>query len=438
MLCPNGKAENQEDSIFCKNCGNRIEEIRKEDVLNSHSEAASELQQVKEEEKKCPDCSTVVEENSMFCPACGCKLSENPYSVESSFMETEERDPFWKNKRKRNILLISVASVMLITAVIYAGFHFAYITCRMAISANDNGRIEQIYQENRHNKSFMKKMEYFATKQVDKIYKNYKKENYSYDTAIEKLSCYENFVNITGYEQDLKTISDSRLAFQQGNKYKSEQDILNAAIEYRQVDPLDDKNYQIASDFISENAEKIKKLALEELDSMQSAGTFNLGEVFIDRVANLLKEDDEFVHRAYQFMAEKAKSEQKVKVAGTKILNQQYWGYDLLSVSFQNVSDKTVNYMEVLILGFDKDKKPVKIKSEFNKEGKYELWGKSDQQIKSGATTGGDSGWMAYNAGEIVYLYACPYQVTFSDGEVWENPYADYFYETYAGKDLKE
>ncbi len=334
--------------------------------------------------------------------------------------------------------MISVASVMLITAVIYAGFHFAYITCRMAISANDNGRIEQIYQENRHNKSFMKKMEYFATKQVDKIYKNYKKENYSYDTAIEKLSCYENFVNITGYEQDLKTISDSRLAFQQGNKYKSEQDILNAAIEYRQVDPLDDKNYQIASDFISENAEKIKKLALEELDSMQSAGTFNLGEVFIDRVANLLKEDDEFVHRAYQFMAEKAKSEQKVKVAGTKILNQQYWGYDLLSVSFQNVSDKTVNYMEVLILGFDKDKKPVKIKSEFNKEGKYELWGKSDQQIKSGATTGGDSGWMAYNAGEIVYLYACPYQVTFSDGEVWENPYADYFYETYAGKDLKE
>ena len=66
------------------------------------------------------------------------------------------------------------------------------------------------------------------------------------------------------------------------------------------------------------------------------------------------------------------------------------------------------------------------------------MWGKSDQQIKSGATTGGDSGWMAYNAGEIVYLYACPYQVTFSDGEVWENPYADYFYETYAGKDLKE
>ena len=45
MLCPNCKAENQEDSIFCKNCGNRIEEIRKEDVLNSHSEAASELQQ---------------------------------------------------------------------------------------------------------------------------------------------------------------------------------------------------------------------------------------------------------------------------------------------------------------------------------------------------------------------------------------------------------
>ncbi len=88
MLCPNCKAENQEDSIFCKNCGNRIEEIRKEDVLNSHSEAASELQQVKEEEKKCPDCSTVVEEDSMFCPACGCKLSENPYSVESGFMET--------------------------------------------------------------------------------------------------------------------------------------------------------------------------------------------------------------------------------------------------------------------------------------------------------------------------------------------------------------
>lgn len=436
MLCPNCRMENEENAVFCQRCGNPMEEPQS---ALEHLGTEDDFQEPETKETEGLACNVALEEEEPFFDEGDPTTSENFYSLEGGILpETERKKSFWHNKKKRNILLGSLIGVLVISAAVFVGMNHAYLECRLAILAHKNNKMIEVYQKNMEDKRFVKQMKRFSTEQANKAYKSYKNNHSSFTEAKKTMETYGYFIDVSMYEEDLETIDTSRHYYQEGENYARQGDMLNAAIAYQKVNPLDDKNYSSSSIYFQINMSQIASKAVSKLETFQNTGDFKGGNEFIESIRPVLEENDFFLKKAYRFWAEMAQSGQDVRVAETKIINQQYWGYDLLSVSFQNVSKKSVKYMEAIILGFDKNKNPVKIKTERQGEGQYVLWGTSEEVIKAGTTTGEHSGWRAYNAGEIAYLYACPYKVTFSDGETWENPYADYFYEVYAGKKLEE
>ena len=72
-ICPACKAEIEEDSKFCPECGANIEDLKKAEELRKAEEArmADEAKRVQCEKKFCINCGAELATDSVFCPECG-------------------------------------------------------------------------------------------------------------------------------------------------------------------------------------------------------------------------------------------------------------------------------------------------------------------------------------------------------------------------------
>lgn len=76
MICKKCGAENDNDDIFCYQCGNKLDS----DIITENNEGS---------EKKCPKCGHILSEGDLFCDECGTKIVN---SINSEIEVTEKAD----------------------------------------------------------------------------------------------------------------------------------------------------------------------------------------------------------------------------------------------------------------------------------------------------------------------------------------------------------
>lgn len=78
-ICPNCGSENDKASLFCGECGQRLQE---EMVHTNMSNG-----------KCCSNCGMPLEEGARFCKKCGSKVEEQSVEIEELVQEEEEKKP---------------------------------------------------------------------------------------------------------------------------------------------------------------------------------------------------------------------------------------------------------------------------------------------------------------------------------------------------------
>ncbi len=84
IKCVHCSELNPEGSMFCINCGKRIENDLNFDMVFKREENESPKSVFNDGNNVCPACGSVLEEGSMFCDECGMRITTAPSSESST------------------------------------------------------------------------------------------------------------------------------------------------------------------------------------------------------------------------------------------------------------------------------------------------------------------------------------------------------------------
>ncbi len=102
-ICPACKAEIEENSKFCPECGTNIEELKKSEELKKAEEArmADEAKRVQGEKKFCINCGAELATDSVFCPECGTNQNTGiSYESDTKVDQPEDKQQTQPSKAK--------------------------------------------------------------------------------------------------------------------------------------------------------------------------------------------------------------------------------------------------------------------------------------------------------------------------------------------------
>ena len=112
---------------------------------------------------------------------------------------------------------------------------------------------------------------------------------------------------------------------------------------------------------------------------------------------------------------------------------------DMLTATVQNRTDKTITYLQIAFVAWDKDGKPVKIKAVDDKSS-YELKEVTYKKLtlESGRYYGKDVGIKLAQNHNIHTFKAIVTTFKTADGKVWQNPYYEAFKNAFVFKNFKK
>ncbi len=98
-ICPACKAEIEDDSKFCPECGTNIEELKETEELKKAEEVsnAEESKKVLSEKKFCINCGVKLDADAVFCPECGTKIESIMEDTKSEIIKNTVSDEVENN-----------------------------------------------------------------------------------------------------------------------------------------------------------------------------------------------------------------------------------------------------------------------------------------------------------------------------------------------------
>lgn len=403
----------------------------------------------------CQKCNTKNQDDSMFCKKCGEQLQkhnedENKKNVTSKFLT-----------KKNTVMLSAIVVVVISSLLLFVYFNDSLRQYKSEIRNNNYTEANQLYKDEiEGNTKKENQVKVFLTDEVSKIKNDFIKNKMEYNTALNNLKTIENTELTTtdakNAVRDIKKLNTSRISYKKGLKFLDSENYIDAIKEFDNV--IDqDTNYELAQEQIQELSGNYKSEALIQAESYVSDNEYEEAISLLKEANSVIPNDSEIISKLEVFEGElkeikatkrqeeieDAKSKQIVIVENAKIVEQssdlKALYPDMIQVLIQNNSDKTIKNFEIGVLGFDNNGYPLKIRGNFDfSDGRYEFLGNAeDVNIVAGDRFGENVGWELDDPHGISKILATVKSVTFYDGSSWNNAYYDYWIEEYKEKPLE-
>jgi tetratricopeptide (TPR) repeat protein len=282
-----------------------------------------------------------------------------------------------------------------------------------------------------------------ALEEIEDLEVSFKKGKNDFEEIKTLLTGYQTFNHTeisekaTAALEKIEKINNSKIGFNDGNKYYENKDYGKAIISYNMVDAEDD-NFKAAQAKIEEIKGIYKTEVFAKLDSMISANKYDEA---LEELNTLLEigEDAEvtakidFVTAAQKkYLKEQAKKDQTVVVTGVRVYNANRYSNNMAAeVIIKNNSDKVVKNANIVIASFDKNGYAVNIEypTLYGAEYDHMLRGSMSTINLLPGESYGKNRYYDSLADEATKAHAIVKSVEFVDGSTWENPYYDYWVE---------
>jgi tetratricopeptide (TPR) repeat protein len=398
----------------------------------------------------CKNCGLELQEGSVFCNKCGKKVL-----LETDFTSSAK-------KVNRKVISIGIVGILIIGifVAVFVVFNNPFNKFKGAINDNKYAEASKIYSEKiKGNIESEKEAIEYLKSEIEGIKKSFIENKIEYNNAISKLETLQKTElvtsDISSAISEIKKLNDSRTAFKSGNEFLNSKNYKDAFKEFKKV-IKEDENYSKAQEAISSSIKDYKTAVLVDAEDNANRAEYDKAISILNDSLIIIPNDSDISAKKASFeklneekktterkkKMEEAKSQQLLIVENSKIAVQdtEYKSLypDMLQVIVRNNSDKTVKNMDVSFLAYDKNKFPLKIKTEFNiSGGDFEFIGIADNvNIVPKASFGNNVGWKLDNSHGIKTVLACVKEVEFYDGSLWTNPYYEYWLEEFKEKPL--
>ena len=417
IICSKCNTENEDDVKFCKECGNalnpsnpKIEEPTQEEL----KELANKLnEQVVHTEKR-------------------------PFNLERTLKEFPKKifnaikNSVFFRKKKNTIITFSsiLAAILVVVFVLNSGYLFFVTTYNLG----KYDMAKQSYTWSINSESVKRNIDKFLIGKMEGYYEAFRDEKITYEESIKQIEIANKIVNHTEAKTKIDMLQNSRSAFSKAQEYEKNAQLLEAILQYINVIE-EDKNYSVAQERIQANKDTVKAEVIIKLDNCLAVNDFEGGLKLVSDVSKLFENDAQlnnykvdFETRKENHRIQKLKDEQKVKVIKAYAYNGGYYSiFREARVIVQNCSDSVIKEFTVGILQFDNNGYPVEVEySIYGEDNCYR--GRADSaNVLPGETYGHNTYWSI--ADDATQIKACVIKAEFYNGEIWYNPYYDYWKE---------
>lgn len=395
----------------------------------------------------CRKCNQELAEDSVFCKHCGTKVEE---------VLTTPPKP-----RNKKLYIMGGVGVLVILIAVYFIFWYKNPIgdFKSAIREDDSAQSNQIYTSDiQGDEDLEKKAKAFLIKEIQEVKEGYVAQKIDFDTAKSRIETIEktDLANTEAEDalSEVDELQDSRTAFQKGKEFLDQKNYKEALGQLDQVIQTDE-NYNKAQELREQSSGEYKKAVLAEAEGFAKSKKYGDAVKLMDTAQSILPEEKEFAAKRESYykneqellaaerkekMQAAAKS-QEVVVQRAKLLIQsdEYKALypDMLQAIIYNKSSKTVKNMKVGFIAFDGNGYPVQIESQYGLENSFEYVGSAmNVNIVPNSSYGEGKGWEIEENKSIHTVRACVKEVEYYDESKWDNPYYDYWLEEYKEKPL--
>lgn len=234
--------------------------------------------------------------------------------------------------------------------------------------------------------------------------------------------------------QLLDKLNNSKISYNKALEFLKIEEYYNAIISFNDVIE-EDTNYSEAQNQSNSIFNTYKEKVLSDLENNTDSTYENKIEE-LEKLKNIAKNDNEIQAKIEIYknkQIDELKKNQEVTVVSAKIIKD---GYSTgIQAIVKNNTKKVVKNYTIGMLAYDSNGYPLKI--DFN--GNVELGEAKAVNIQPGKTFGKDKYFsIFYEEDKMHTAIACVKEVEYYDGEKWENPYYDYWFEIYNDKQYKK
>ncbi len=403
----------------------------------------------------CPKCKTENQEDSIYCRKCGEQLYKHN--------EDKEKDRSKLIIGKRNILMLLSAMVIIVicSLLFFVYFNDSLRQYKTEIRDNNYSEANRIYEDEiEDNTEEENQAKTFLAEEVSKIKNEFINNEMNYNAAMNRLETIESTelisTDVKHTIDEMNELHDSRISYKKGLEFVDSENYIEAIKEFGKV-MEEDENFESAQEQIQEIGDNYKSEAIKQAEKYVSNNKYEEAISLLQDADDVIPDDSDILSKleVYEGQLEKiraaerqeemknAKDEQIIIVENAKIVEQdpehKALYPDMVQVMIRNDSDKTIKNFEVGVLGFDNNGYPLKIRGNFDfSGGRYEFVGNAeDVNVVAGDRFGENVGWELDDPHGISQVLACVKSVTFYDGSTWDNPYYEYWIKEYKEKPLE-